>query len=214
MAHAAGAERRVATPRIHKPGQSEVFAQLARARPDGFLVRNLAGLAFFRQRDLPTVADFSLNAANELTVHWLHARGARRVTPAYDLSRRRLMDLTAAVPPEWLEVVVHRHTPMFHAEYCLFCGIFHGGRAAAIAAALADGTGCGSAIGWAWSIWCWPTANAATRCFMPRPRILPKLCRALHERGVRHFRVELLAENTAEQVRRLLAGYPSLVGNS
>ena len=112
IVRAVGARVLLATPRIHKPGESEVFSRLARIRPDGVLVRNLAGLAFFRHMDLPAVADFSLNAVNELTVQWLHAEGAERVTPAYDLNRRRLLDLAAAVPPEWLEVVVasaHAH---------------------------------------------------------------------------------------------------------
>ena len=141
----------LATPRIHKPGESEVFERLARVRPDGVLARNLAGLAFFRRIGLPTVADFSLNAANDLTVQWLHAQGAERVTAAYDLNRHRLLDLASAVPPEWLEVVVHRHTPMFHSEYCLFCASFRGETAVAIAAARANGTSCGCAIAWAWS---------------------------------------------------------------
>jgi putative protease len=37
---------------------------------------------------------------------------------------------------------------------------------------------------------------------------------ALRKRGVRHFRVELLAEDSAEAVRRALAGCLSLVGSS
>ena len=43
------------------------------------------------------------------------------MTAAYDLNRRRLLDLAATVGAERLEVVVHRHTPMFHSEYCMFC---------------------------------------------------------------------------------------------
>ena len=49
--HAAGAKVLLATPRIHKPGESDV-SRLADARPDGVLVRNLAGLAFFRRTGL------------------------------------------------------------------------------------------------------------------------------------------------------------------
>ena len=75
-AHAAGATILLATPRIHKPGESDVFELLADMRPDGLLVRNLAGLGFCRRSGLPAVADFSLNAANDLTVRWLHDQGA------------------------------------------------------------------------------------------------------------------------------------------
>ena len=44
----------------------EVLVRLSHCQPDGMLVRNLAALAFFRQTDLPTVADVSLNAVNEV----------------------------------------------------------------------------------------------------------------------------------------------------
>ena len=96
-AHLGGASILLATPRIHKPGEGTVpifvsakmglspslprdelaiFDQLAEQKPDGILVRNLAGLAFCRRKGLPAVADFSLNAANDLSVEWLHAQGA------------------------------------------------------------------------------------------------------------------------------------------
>jgi len=41
---AGGATAVLATPRIHKPGESDVFTLLAGCEPDGVLVRNLAGL--------------------------------------------------------------------------------------------------------------------------------------------------------------------------
>ena len=46
--------------RAHRVGVGEVAA-------DGILVRNLAALCFFHDRGVPVVADFSLNASNELT---------------------------------------------------------------------------------------------------------------------------------------------------
>ena len=71
--------------------------------------------------------DFSLNATNELTVDYLQARGAERVTASYDLNRDQLLDLVAAVPPAWLEVVIHQHMPMFHMEHCVFCAVLSPG---------------------------------------------------------------------------------------
>jgi len=153
------------------------------------------------------VADFSLNAANDLSVQWLISEGARRVTPAYDLNRRQMLDLTVATRPEWLEVVVHRHTPMFHSKYCLFCGILSQGR---------DNRDCGR-----------PCAEhevrlrdrmgvehlllADSQCrntlFHAQAESLGEAMPALAERGVRHFRVELLAESTADQVRRVVAAF-------
>jgi putative protease len=76
---------------------------------------------------VPFVADFPLNAANELTVEWLIAKGARRATASYDLSFDQLDDLSKSVPPRWLEVVVHQHMPMFHMEHCVFCAFLSPG---------------------------------------------------------------------------------------
>jgi putative protease len=208
----AGAKVLLATPRIHKPGQSEVFPRLSDARPDGILARNLAGLAFFRQTDLPAVADFSLNAVNALAVQWLRAEGAERVTPGYDLNRRRLLELAAAVPPEWLEVVIHRHTPMFHAEYCLYCATFSRGKGRRDCGRpcqrhtlrLRDRLGVEHLV--------LADSQCRNTVFHAEAENLAEALPALRKRGVRHFRVELLAENTAAQVRRLLAACPSLFG--
>jgi putative protease len=230
-AHAAGATILLATPRIHKPGEtvhrnvsplplgegqgvraSDVFESLANHRPDGLLVRNLAGLSFCRRTGLPAVADFSLNAANDLTVRWLHDQGARRVTAAYDLSRRQLLDLAAAVPPEWLEVVVHRHTPLFHAEYCLFCRTFSQGN---------NRTDCGQPCRR-------HTLRLRDRLGVEHPVLADSQCRntvfhadaenladavpGLRERGIRHFRVELATEGNRQEVRRAVAAQQRLVG--
>ena len=66
----------VATPRIQKPGESPIFRHLARLGADGLLVRNAGGLLFCADRGVPFVADFSLNASNELSVEMLRGRGA------------------------------------------------------------------------------------------------------------------------------------------
>jgi len=137
LASGAGAEIYLATPRIALVGgvsdadrarreriavgdgsyRAQGMEDLARHRPDGILARNLAALAWCAARGIMAVADFSLNAANELTVAWLRERGAARVTASYDLDGRELLRLAANVPAEWLEVVIHQHMPMFHTEY-------------------------------------------------------------------------------------------------
>ena len=120
MAREKGAEIFLATPRIQKPGEEAHFARIADAGPDGLLVRNLGGAAFCAQRQIPFVADMSLNAVNQWTVAWLHELGARRVTAAYDSDRRRLTELADAAPWAELEVVVYQHIPLFHTEHCIF----------------------------------------------------------------------------------------------
>jgi putative protease len=101
-AHAVGAMIYLASLRIHKPGEDGLFLALAKHAADGWLVRNLAALAAANARGIPAVADFSLNAANPLTVEWLREQGAGRVTASYDLNRDQLVELVEAlIPPHW-----------------------------------------------------------------------------------------------------------------
>jgi putative protease len=127
LAHGGGARIYLATPRIQKPGEIGIFHALARHHADGILVRNLAGLEFFASRRVACIADYSLNAANELTVDYLLEQGARRVTASYDLNRDQLLELARHADPCVLEVVVHQHMPMFHMEHCVFCAVLSAG---------------------------------------------------------------------------------------
>ena len=120
LARERGAEIYLATPRIQKPGEEVHFQKIADAQPDGLLVRNLGGVTFCAERQIPFVADMTLNAVNQWTVAWLHELGARRVTAAYDADRRRLIELAEAAPWAELEVVVHQYIPLFHTEHCIF----------------------------------------------------------------------------------------------
>ena len=124
----------LATPRIEKPGEANLFAYLAKQGADGILVRNAGGMKFCSERGIPFVADFSLNAANPLTVELLKSRGAVRVTASYDLNVDQLMHLIDTTPPEWLEVVIHQQIPMFHMEHCVYCAFLSPGT---------DATNCG-----------------------------------------------------------------------
>jgi putative protease len=54
-------------------------------------------------------------------------QGALRVTASYDLNRDQLAELLTGVPPEWMEVVIHQHMPMFHMEHCVFCSVISPG---------------------------------------------------------------------------------------
>jgi len=136
------------------------------------------------------------------------------VTAAYDLSRERLLDLAAAVPPEWLEVVVYRHTPMFHSEYCMFCGMLSSGK---------NKADCGRPcerreVRLRDRICVEHRLLADSECrntlFHAEAESLLEIMPSLQERGVRHFRVELLTENSAEEVRRVLTAYRRICGKS
>ena len=102
MARERAAEIFLATPRIQKPGEDAHFQRIADARPDGFLVRNLGGVSFCLQRQIPFVADMTLNAVNQWTVAWLHELGRpprdgrlrRRSPPVRRVGRGRAVGRT------------------------------------------------------------------------------------------------------------------------
>jgi putative protease len=201
----AAADARVflATPRIQKPGEANLFRYLAKQGADGLLVRNAGGLLFCAGRGVPFVADFALNAANELTVELLKARGATRVTASYDLSAEQLDDLLRAVPPRWLEVVVHQQIPMFHMEHCVFCAFLSPGT---------DKTNCGrpcdrhdvtlkDRVGMEHPL----KADVGCRntLFNAVPQTAAEYLPRLVARGARHLRVEFLDDSPAMVSRTL-----------
>src|SRR5205085_3391594 len=69
-----------------------------------------------------------LNVANGLTAdYWINRFGLERVTASYDLNFPQLEALLQATTPEWLEVTIHQHMPMFHMEHCVFCAFLSPG---------------------------------------------------------------------------------------
>jgi U32 family peptidase len=211
LAHAHGAHILIATPRIQKPDEIGILRVLPRHGADGILVRNFAGLLFFAEQGVPLVADFSLNATNELTVDYLRQLGARRVTASYDMNRDQLLDLVAAVPPAWLEVVAHQHMPMFHMEHCVFCSV------------LSPGTNkhnCGrpcdvhqvrlrDRVGMEHTL----TADVGCRntLFNAVPQSAAEVVPQLLARGVRDFRIELLNDAPAGEIGRTVDLYRQLL---
>jgi putative protease len=113
----------LATPRILKPGETGYLKLIEKAAPDGLLLRNPAALHHYKDRDdLIKAGDFSLNAANPITARLLMERaGLDWLTVSYDLNIGQVMDLLGSAPPEWFELTLHQHMPMFHMEHCVFC---------------------------------------------------------------------------------------------
>jgi len=211
QSHAAGAKILLATPRIQKPGEFGLFRVLLRHGADGILARNLSGLAFYAEQGVPVVADFALNAANELTTLWLRKHGAERIAPSYDLNRDQLLDLVSSVPAEWLEVVIHQHMPMFHMEHCVFCAVMSPGT---------NKTNCGrpcdvhqvklrDRVGSEHPL----VADVGCRntLYNAAPQSAAEAVPELLERGVRHFRVEFLADMPADEVAPTIDLYHALL---
>ena len=118
----AGMKIYLATPRIQKPKEAGFFKMVEKAEPDGVLVRNLGGISYFKARGVPVVADFSLNVANSVSASLLMKHGNfENLTVSYDLNEGQVVELLESAPPEWFELTVHQHMPMFHMEHCVFC---------------------------------------------------------------------------------------------
>lgn len=209
-AKAAGVPIFLAPPRIQKPEEFGLFRLLEKFTPDGVLARNLSGLRFCRDAHLPVVADYSLNATNELTTHWLRQQGSQRITASYDLNRDQLLELLACAPPAWFEVVIHQHMPLFHMEHCVFCAVLSPGT---------NKTNCGrpcddhlvqlrDRVGMEHplkaDVGCRNTLYNAVA--QSSAEVVPHLV----EQGVRHFRIELLDETPVE-ARRIVGLYRDLL---
>jgi U32 family peptidase len=113
-------------PRIFKMGEEWILKQVRSCEADGYLVRNYDHLKFFS--DCRRVGDFSLNVANRLAADYFIARfGLERVTASYDLNFVQMEALLQSAPPQWFEITIHQHMPMFHMEHCVFCAFLSSG---------------------------------------------------------------------------------------
>ena len=190
----------LATPRILKPGEIGYLKLIERAEPDGLLLRNLAALNYYKDRsELIRIGDFSLNVANPLTAKILRESAhLDRLTISYDLNISQVLELLGKTPPDWLELTLHQHMPMFHMEHCVFCTFLSSGttykdcgrpcekhtvhlrdRVGQLHRLQAD-VGCRNTLF---------NGRAQTGA-----RFLPQLLAS----GLRHFRIELLDENQTD----------------
>ncbi|MBD2664855.1 peptidase U32 [Richelia sinica FACHB-800] len=116
----------VAPPRITKPGETWILQQVRASQADGYLIRNYDQLEYFASDRC--IGDFSLNVANPLTADYFQQRfHLERLTASYDLNIHQLEDLITTYSPEYLEVTIHQHMPMFHMEHCVFCAFLSDG---------------------------------------------------------------------------------------
>jgi putative protease len=125
IARQSGCQIYVAPPRITKPGESWILQQVLASEADGYLIRNYDQLQFFAGQSC--IGDFSLNVANPLTAAYFQQFGLRRLTASYDLNSSQLEALLQTAPPEWFEITIHQHMPMFHMEHCVFCAFLSEG---------------------------------------------------------------------------------------
>jgi putative protease len=201
----------VAPPRIFKMGEEWTLRQVRSSEADGYLIRNYDHLSFFANDR--RVGDYSLNIANQITAEYFKNKfGLERITASYDLNFTQLEALLHAAPPDWFEVTVHQHIPMFHMEHCVFCAFLSKGT---------DYTNCGrpcdqhqvqlrDRVGAEHPV----KADAGCRntVFNARAQTGAEFAGRMLELGLRNFRIEFLNEpaelvgQTIQKYRQLLAG--------
>src|SRR5882757_8511838 len=195
----------VAPPRIFKMGEDWVLKQVRSCDADGYLIRNYDHLKFFA--DCRKRGDYSLNVANRLAADYFKNQfGLEQITPSYDLNFTQLEALLQSAPPEWFEVTIHQHMPMFHMEHCVFCAFLTKGT---------DYTNCGrpcdtrelelrDRVGSRHPV----KADAGCRntVFNARAQTGADHAARLSRMGLRHFRLEFLNES-AEAVGQTIDRY-------
>jgi len=199
----------VAPPRIFKTGEEWTLEQVRSCNADGYLVRNYDHLKFFANDR--RIGDYSLNVANRLAADYFKNQfGLERITASYDLNFQQLEALLSAVPPEWFEVTIHQHMPMFHMEHCVFCAFLSSGT---------DFRNCGRPcdrhdVKLRDRVGAEHPVKADVGCrntvFNVLAQTGAEYVSRIMELGVRHFRVEFLNE-TPEQVQRTIAKYRQLL---
>jgi U32 family peptidase len=209
LAKNAGAEIFVTPPRIFKMGEEWTLKQVRSCEADGYLIRNYDHLNFFGNDR--RVGDFSLNVANRLTADYFKNKfGLERVTASYDLNFAQLEALLQAAPPEWFEVTIHQHIPMFHMEHCVFCAFLSSGT---------DYTNCGRPcdkhdLKLRDRVGAQHPVKADVGCrntvFNALAQTGAEYVSRMQDLGVRHFRLEFLNES-AEEVRETIAKYRQLL---
>ena len=199
----------VAPPRITKMGEEWILKLVRSSNADGYLLRNYDHLKFFT--GCRRIGDFSLNVSNALAAdYFIHQHKLERVTASYDLNAAQVESLLQSAPPEWFEITLHQHMPMFHMEHCLFCAFLSSGT---------DYTNCGRpcdkhAVELRDRVGARHPVKADAGC---RNTVFNALAQTGAEHaarflalGARHFRLEFLNE-TADTVTRTIGMYRRLL---
>jgi putative protease len=199
----------VAPPRIFKTGEEWTLEQVRSSNADGYLVRNYDHLKFFANDR--RVGDFSLNVANHISAGYFKNKfSLERVTASYDLNFSQLEALLQSAPPEWFEVTIHQHMPMFHMEHCVFCAFLSSGK---------DYRDCGRPcdkhdVGLRDRVGAEHPLKADAGCrntvFNSQAQTGAEYVEKMLALGVKNFRIEFLNE-TPDEVARTISKYRQLL---
>ncbi len=198
-----------APPRICRPGEHDLLERILFSKADGFLIRNYDHLAFFKGKLCR--GDSTFNITNPVSAnHYLRNCGLRTLTLSNDLGMKQIASMFQYADPEYFELILHQHIPMFHTAFCLFCAYLtkeagfpkcgmpceHNilkikDRAGIEHPILAD-AGCRNTI------------------FNGRIQTVCEYYEELHSIGLRRFRIEFVQE-TPEEILFILSLYKQLI---
>lgn len=201
---AVGWRARVASPRILKPAEQNVVRFLTSLNCD--IVVRSAGLLYdlldtglgVNDTQKMLIGDFSLNAANRLTVNQLLDAGLSRITPTFDLNAQQIEELLGSFSADQIEVIAYSHLPVFHTEHCVFCRFLSDGT---------DNTNCGHPCekhklavrdqqGRAHPVMA--DVGCRNTVFGAEAQTDAHAIRRWKEAGMKHFRIELVHESAQE----------------
>jgi U32 family peptidase len=198
---ASGIAVRVASPRVLKPGEARIVNFLL-SLGCPILVRSTGILHALREKEhAALIGDFSLNAANSLSVAE-YLKLVSRLTPTHDLNAAQVADLARDAGAENLEVIAYQHLPVFHTEHCVFCRFLSDGTSYKDCGRpcekhrveLRDHTGRSHPV--------MADVGCRNTVFGAEAQEASAHLDLWRERGIRHFRLEFVHE-TAEQVREI-----------
>jgi putative protease len=172
-------------------------------------------MLYFREHaaHIEQIGDFSLNVANELTADLFMREGFSRLVPSYDLNWEQFAALVRRSSPNWYEVNLHQHMPMFHMEHCVFAAFLSNGK---------DWRDCGrpcdthkielrDRVGAEFPVT--PDAGCRNTVFNSVAQSAAEYVPHMLTLGLRRFRVELLRESPGE-VGPLLNAYKRVIAGA
>ncbi|HVL47224.1 MAG TPA: DUF3656 domain-containing protein [Candidatus Thermoplasmatota archaeon] len=118
LARDAGAELWLASGMIQKDVEVAAFEKALQAMPGvGVLAGNHGAFHVARSLGRRVVGDWMLNVYNSVTVDYLRAHGAERLTLSPEMTLAQMADV-ARHTPERLEALVHGRLTLMTSEYC------------------------------------------------------------------------------------------------
>ncbi|MDD3365026.1 MAG: U32 family peptidase [Syntrophomonas sp.] len=112
-------------PRIHKPGEPNIFRELADGCFSTLMIANWADLKWGLHRGFRLLTDYSLNIFNNYSLRFLFQQGVSGACLSPELSFDRLQTFTDFSK---VELLIHGELILLESQHCMLGGVLGGGR--------------------------------------------------------------------------------------